>query len=59
MIIIGEKINGSIPSVADAIARRMRNLSRKEPEFRRKPALPLLTAALPCRRQRKWRRSNG
>ena len=36
MIIIGEKLNGSIPSVAKAIAERDADLIREEPECRQK-----------------------
>ena len=55
MIIIGEKINGSIPVVAKAIAER-------DAEFIKARAVAqanLSTAALPSPRRRKWKRCTG
>ncbi len=46
MIIIGEKLNGSIPSVAKAIAEKDADLIEKEPENRRKRALHFWTYVL-------------
>ena len=43
MIIIGEKLTVLFRLWRTPSPAGMRNLSRKEPEFRRKPALPLLT----------------
>ena len=46
MIIIGEKINGSIPIVAEAIAKETLNLLKQEQSFRQKAELLILTAVL-------------
>ena len=43
MIIIGEKLNGSIPSVAKAIAERDADLSEREPECSLKRGLHFWT----------------
>lgn len=51
MIIIGEKINGSIPSVAEAIAKEMRSLSRTVQENRQKQEQHLSTAVHLFRRK--------
>lgn len=53
MIIIGEKINGSIPSVAEAIAKEMRSLSKTVQENRQKPEQHLSIAVHLFRRKRK------
>ena len=53
MIIIGEKINGSIPVVAEAIAKRDAEFIKNRARMRRKQALPISTAARLFRRQRK------
>lgn len=55
MIIIGEKINGSIPSVAEAIAKETLNLLKQEQSFRRKAELLILTVALLFRKRKKWK----
>ena len=47
MIIIGEKINGSIPSVAMPLPAATQILSSSEPSRRRKPARRLSTAVRP------------
>ena len=52
MIIIGEKINGSIPPVAKAIA-------EKDAEFKQTPMRLILTAAHPLRKASKLKLSTG
>lgn len=53
MIIIGEKINGSIPIVAEAIANS--EFIKAEQSFRRKAELLILTVALLFRKRKKWK----
>ena len=46
MIIIGEKINGSIPSLQKRSRKETLNLLKQEQSFRRKAELLILTVAL-------------
>ena len=56
MIIIGEKINGSIPSVAEDNREKRRRVYQSESKnFRRIVELHILTVVLLFRRQRKWK----
>ena len=55
MIIIGEKINGSIPSVAEAIAKRDAEFIKARAKLQADMELHILTVVLLFRRQRKWK----
>lgn len=48
MIIIGEKINGSIPAVADAIARRDGEFIKENPDTKIICCSALLTTTMPA-----------
>ena len=56
MIIIGEKINGSIPvSLQKRSRKETLNLLKQEQSFRRKAELLILTVALLFRKRKKWK----
>ena len=52
MIIIGEKINGSIPIVAEAIAKRDSEFIKARAKLQE---LLILTVALLFRKRKKWK----
>ena len=53
MIIIGEKINGSIPIVAEAIAKRDSEFIKARAKLQAE--LLILTVALLFRKRKKWK----
>ena len=55
MIIIGEKINGSIPIVAEAIAKRDSEFIKARAKLQAESGLLILTVALLFRKRKKWK----